>query len=166
METTEAMRERILRLVRTYPGLHLRELARQADTSLNLVQYHIQRLHDEDKLDISLEGGKVRVFSPELAKQDRRAVACLRDRKRLQVAMALLDAQPQSHGALATALKLGKSTLSFHLRQMEEDGLLQSDGDGYALRDPARIKHMLDSFPPTPDAADRLADVWRRVYGE
>lgn len=166
MTDTEAMRQRILRLVQTYPGLHLRELARQADTSLNLVQYHLQRLQEDGKVEIALGSGKVRVYPPGLPVADRRVVACLRDRKRLRVAMALLGQQAQSHGVLAASLKLGKSTLSFHLRQMEEDGVVTSDEHGYSLRDPDRIKAVLTGFPPTPDAADRLADVWRNVYGK
>ena len=164
MAGDEAMRDRIVKLVAAYPGLHLRELARQADTSLHLVQYHVQRLQDEGLLEVALDGGKVRVFLPGERRADRGAVGCLRDRKRLRIALVLLEHQVLSHGQLAARLKLGKSTLSFHLRLMEEAQLLQSGPQGYRLVNPGRTKALLERCPPTPDASDRLADVWHAMY--
>lgn len=160
------MRESILRIVREFPGLHLRELARQADTSLNLVQYHVQRLHEGGYVDLSLEGGKVRVFPPDIRGKDRVLLACLRDRKRLRIAMVLLHGGPATHGTLAAEAKMGKSTLSFHLRSMEEAGCIITSDDGYALADRQAVRVLLDRYRPTPDAADRLAGLWGAIYGQ
>lgn len=160
------MRDRLLQLVRDYPGLHLRELARQADTSLNLVQYHVQRLQDDGALDIALAGGKVRAFPPGMKAEDRALLGALRDKPRLRIAMHLLDGGAMSHGDLVKRLKMGKSTLSFHLRQMEEAKILAKTPAGYGLMDDKKVRSMLETYPPTQDAVDRMAGVWNAVYGK
>ncbi len=159
------VRERILQLTRDYPGLHLRELARQADTSLNLTQYHLQRLEGDGHIEIGLDGGKVRVYPPDLRKADRPILAILRDRKRLRIVMQLLEA-PATHRQLAEGLRMGKSTLSFHLKHLVEADIAEVVDHDYRLKDAKRVRQLLDKYRPTPDIADRLADVWKRVYGE
>ena len=44
---TRNTRDRIRAIVVQFPGLHLREIARQMDISLALVQYHIPRLVED-----------------------------------------------------------------------------------------------------------------------
>ena len=162
----DGMRDRLLQLARNFPGLHLRELARQADTSLNLVQYHIQKLQDEGFLEIALAGGKVRVFPPDLRAEDRTVLAILRDKPRLRITMHLLDGGAMSHGDLVRRVKMGKSTLSFHLRQMEDAGVVHTADEGYGLANEQQVRVLLDRYPPTQDAVGRMAEVWEAVYGK
>ena len=128
------MRAKILHIIRDFPGLHLRELARQADTSLHLVQYHAQRLQDEGDIEMSLEGGKVRAFPPGLSRPERAILGALRDKQRARIVLTLLEQAPVSHGDLVKRLKISKSTLSFHLRNLEDQGVIDREGQ-LRLRD-------------------------------
>lgn len=157
------MRAKIRQLILDFPGLHLRELARQADTSLHLVQYHAQRLQDDGDIHISLEGGKVRVFPPELSKVERAVMGALRDKQRSRIVLTLLEEGELAHGDLVRRLKIGKSTLSFHLRTLVEQGVVQRD-EGLRLRDEAAVRDLMGRYRSTPDAADRMAGIWGSIY--
>lgn len=157
------MRAKIRQLILDFPGLHLRELARQADTSLHLVQYHAQRLQDDGDIDISLEGGKVRVFPPGMSKMDRAVLGALRDKQRSRIVLALLEHGELAHGALVQRLKIGKSTLSFHLRTLMDQGVVDRD-NGVRLVDGAAVRNLLERYNATPDAADRMAGIWGALY--
>lgn len=159
------MRDRILHIVRTYPGLHLREVARQADTSLNLVQYYVQRLQDDGLLELMLQDNKVRLFPPDLRREDRLVLGTIRDKRRIRIVMTLLDQGTAAHAHLARSCKMGKSTLSFHLAALVDAGVATKDTDGYGITDTKRVRALIDRYPPTADAADRLAHLWESVYG-
>ncbi len=158
------MRARILDIVRTYPGLHLRAIARQGDTSLNLVQYHIQALSEAGDVELGLDGGKLRAYPPGIDTLERRLLGALREPKRAQILTHLLD-HAATHAELSRGLKIGKSTLSFHLAYLAEAELVEK-GDAIRLADPAMVRRVMSKHPRTPDAADRLTALWGKLYGE
>lgn len=155
-------RAQIHDLVRQYPGLHLRALARQADTSLHLVQYHAQALSEAGDIDLALDGGKLRAFPPGLGLVQRRILGALREPKRAAIMLHLLN-QPCHHGVLARALKVGKSTLSFHVQYLQDAELISRE-KVLNLEQPDVVEEILQTYPETPDAADRLGSVWSSLY--
>ncbi len=159
---TDPMRDRILQLVQEYPGLHLREVARQLDTSIALVEYHIPGLEEEGLVDRVEADGVHRIYP--VGEVDER-LAVLRDAKRLHIALRLLDGGTMRHIEIARATGMGKSTVSFHLRRMEDAGITARTDDGITLVDPRRIRRLLDRHQPTPDLVDRFTDLWGDLYG-
>jgi predicted transcriptional regulator len=159
----EPMRARILETVDHYPGLHLRELARQLGTSVSLIEYHVPFLHALGHVDIEEDARFRRVYPATMPTADRQAIATLRDPQRLHIVMILLDG-PLRHAELAKRARLGKSTLSFHLRRLEEAGLVEP-GENYALRSAPHMRSLLQRHRPTPDLMDRFARVWSDIYG-
>jgi predicted transcriptional regulator len=157
-------RTNILETVRAYPGLHLRALARIADTSLQLLQYHLQHLADAELVLLDLDGGKLRAFPPGLSVVQRRILGALREPKRAGIIEKLTD-RPLSHGALAKALRMGKSTLSFHLSYLADVGVVVRDGE-VRLADKATVLDLMAHHAPAPDSAAALGNLWARLYGE
>jgi predicted transcriptional regulator len=164
------MRRRLHALVQDYPGIHIREAARQLDTSQALVEYHVALLRDHGLLTVEKEDRYARLFPVGKAAQspaDRASVGLLRERLPLRVTLHLLDNGPTKHKDLADALDLGKSKLSFHLRKLEAAGLVGKDAEGrFEVRDAARVRSLLDAFPPTKDLREEFADVWLSLYGD
>ncbi len=156
------MKARVLDTVRTYPGLHLRALARQADTSLNLVQYHLQGLVDDGQVELALDGGKLRAYPPGLSVAERRLLGALREPKRAQILTRLMSG-PTTHGELVRGLSIGKSTLSFHVSYLVDAGLVER-GDDIRLASVADVERAMTRFRPLPDAADRLTSLWGKLY--
>lgn len=161
---TDSVRDRLLALVRQYPGLHQRELARQLDTSLALVQYHAKALLEEGEVTRREEGGAVRLYPPD-ADVDHGLLMALRDKRQLPIILQLLDTGAARHGDLVAATGMGKSTLSFHTGKLRKAGIIEKTDDGFCLRDPEKVRATLEALPPTPDLLDRFTDLWGDLYG-
>lgn len=157
-----AARDEILNIIRNYPGLHLRAVARQADTSLNLVQYHVQGLSDAGEIELGLDGGKVRAYPPGLPTRQRQLLGALREPKRAAIISHLLQG-PSSHADMARALKIGKSTLSFHLSYLAEAGIIER-ADAVSLANPEAVRDVMAQYKQTPGAVDRLTSLWGKLY--
>ncbi len=159
------MPQRILNTIRAYPGLHLRELARQMDTSVTLIEYHVPGLEAAGHVRRVEEDGVHRLYASN-QQLDEQLIACLRDSKRLQITLVLLQEDAMRHGDLAAATGLGKSTLSFHLKRLERAGVATRDERGQILlADPAGVRAVLATHRPTPDLVDRFGDMWGQLYG-
>jgi DNA-binding transcriptional ArsR family regulator len=163
------IRRRLFALVKEYPGIHVREAARQLGTSMALVEYHLGLLREHGLVTVQKDDRYARLYpldAPAPRPPDREAVGLLRQRVPLRVTLALLDDGPQKHKDLCEALGLGKSTLSFHLRKLEAAGLVAKRDDGsFAVKDPPRVLRLLLAFPPTKTLRDEFADVWLSLYG-
>ncbi|MEA3191557.1 MAG: hypothetical protein QOD77_2139 [Thermoplasmata archaeon] len=163
------IRRRIVRLVREYPGLHVRDVARRLGTSVALVEYHLQFLLSEGLLQEQREERYQRLFAPGPGTPDaatRKALGVLRGRIPLQVTLHLLEqGAPQRHGQVAEALGLGKSKLSFHLRKLEAVGLVRKTPDGlFEVADPKATERLLLEHAPTPELKSEFADLWLSLY--
>lgn len=165
-----ATRRRLYAVVKEYPGIHVREAARQLGTSMALVEYHLALLRDHGLVSVSKEDGYARLYptdAPAPSPAEREKVGLLRQRLPLRVTLTLLDDGPAKHKDLAEALGLGKSTLSFHLRKLEAAGLVARDAEGrFAVKDPPRVLRLLLAYPPTQDLRQAFADVWLSLYGD
>jgi DNA-binding transcriptional ArsR family regulator len=164
-------RRRIVATVREYPGLHLRELARQLDTSLALVEYHVAILTQNGLVRSERDERYVRLFAKgdaqEPSPREREALGALRAKIPLQVTLYLLDQEgPIQHKTMVDALGLGKSKLSFHLRKLEAAGLVRKTGDGrFEPVDRVRLQALLLEYQPTKDLRSEFADLWENLYG-
>lgn len=165
-----ATRRRLYAVVKEYPGIHVREAARQLGTSMALVEYHLALLREHGLVRVSKEDGYARLYptdAPAPSASERERIGLLRQRLPLRVTLTLLDDGPAKHKDLAEALGLGKSTLSFHLRKLEAAGLVARDAEGrFAVRDPPRVLRLLLAYPPTQDLRQAFADVWLSLYGD
>src|SRR5687767_9978262 len=164
------MRRRLYATVRQYPGIHVREAARQLDTSLALVEYHLTLLRDHGLVSVEKDDRYARLYPREAGapdKKDRAAIAVLRERLPLQITLHLLDQGATKHKDLADALGMGKSKLSFHLRKLEAAGVVVKDDEGrFAAADATRLQRLLAAYPPTQDLRTAFADVWLALYGD
>lgn len=161
-------RRRVLHLVREYPGLHLREIARQLDVAVALVEYHLPYLEAAGAVRTESQDRYVRVFArgdgaPTSA--ERAMLGPLRSGTALQVVLYLLEHGPRRHKDICDGLGLGKSKLSFYLRKLEAVGLVAATDQGFAVPRPERVGRLLLEHRPTPDLRERFADLWLGFYG-
>jgi DNA-binding transcriptional ArsR family regulator len=165
------MRRRLAGLVAAYPGLHVREAARQLNTSMALVEYHLALLLDAGLVETRRDDRYVRIYpvtGPRPTGAERDLLALLRERLPLSVTLFLLDrGEPVKHGEVADALRLGKSKLSFHLRKLEAAGIVAKTVHGeFVVLQPKRVQRLLWTYQPTPDLRQEFADVWLSLYGD
>lgn len=166
-------RRRIVDLVREYAGLHLREVARQLDTSVALVEYHLPVLEEAGLVHVDRGDRYVRLYpaGPRVERptgEEREWLNLLREPLPLQVTLFLLDHPgPARHGKIREALDLGKGTLSFHLGKLADAGLVAKRTGGlYDIADRPRVSRLLITHRPTPDLVARFARLWLAFYGD
>jgi predicted transcriptional regulator len=170
------IRRRLYALIREYPGLHVREAARQLDTSVALVEYHVAILRQNGLLREERDERYVRLYPlpaegpPAAASSpaERRALALLRQRLPLRITLYLLDQDgPVQHKALCEALEMGKSKLSFHLRKLEAAKIVAKNAQGrFEVRERSRWLGLLLTHKPTPELREAFADLWLSLYGK
>ncbi len=170
------MRRRIVAVVQEYPGLHLREVARQLDTSVALVEYHAAILLRAGVLSEQSDERYKRLYPARQSSsreqstpsaRDRPLLALLRERWPLGITLHLLDKGPQPHKQMCEDLGLGKSKLSFHLRKLEAAGIVAKSHDGrFRVLDEGVVHRILVAYPPTRDLRDEFANVWLTLYGD
>lgn len=160
--------KRLLRLVRSYPGLHLRELAREARISEQRALYHLDRLQDRSVVASRSDDGYRRFYVAEgegPTRDDRRILALLRQALPLQIIVSLLERGEATHKELTEDLGRAKSTVSFHLQKVRDAGLLRERGKAIRLRDPEHVEALLLRWQPPESLTDRFAGQWEAFYG-
>ena len=165
------MRRRVLHVVQQYPGLHVREAARQLGTSLALVEYHVRLLEEAELVEVRRDDRYSRLFAVQRSgptEDERALLALLRERLPLRITLHLLDhGGPAKHGEIAQALAMGKSKLSFHLRKLEAAGIVARTDEGtFDLVQPRRVQRLLYTYKPTPDLREEFAKLWLALYGK
>ena len=163
--------DRLLAVVEAYPGLHVRELARQLGTSVALVEYHLEALAAQGRVELRADLRYRRAYlrgAGAVPASDRAALDLLRRRLPLRIVLELLNAEaPLRHTELAERLGMGKSKLSFHLGALEEARLVERDAAGaLRVREAARMRRLLERWKPTPDLLSDFEDAWGDLYGE
>lgn len=147
-ESLLAPRDRILRLLERDPGLHLRELPRRLDLSLNAVRYHLEVLAREDAVTAHRTGRFERWFpSRTFTSEDRATISALRVRGERAILEQLLYLGPQRFVELEAQTKHSPATLVRYLNQLTTDNLVFVDPAGrYRLRDAESFRLRLNAF--------------------
>lgn len=165
------MRRRILQTVNRYPGLHLREIQRRVESSVHLVEYHLNVLERLALVASHQEGGYRRFFPAQgdrapLDARERAWLGLLRQSVPLGVALYLLDAGSALHGELADIVPITKSTLTYHLKNMDKAGLIARDAaKRVRLADSERVLAILRAYRPTPDLIAAWGEMWTEIVG-
>ena len=162
------VRRGIRNIVEAYPGLHLREIARQADTSEALATYHLDALEAAGLVQAVTGAGFKRFFPLEAsapAEEDRELLGVLRQQTPLHIALYLLDKGSATPGDIARELKVAKSTTSYHVAELRAIGLLEDGPKGdVRLADPKRVGRLLLAWEPTDTMTARFARLWHAFY--
>lgn len=154
-------RQQILAHVKSNPGVHFNGIVRDIDIATGQAQYHLRRLIKGGELEDESINGRTHYFSPEFDPWERRALALLRrETSRNVIALGLRDGSVPAP-AVADELDVARSTVTWHLSNLEEAGIVRTDygPDGklsYEIVDPARTRDLLGMV--TPSLSDQLID--------
>ncbi len=161
------IRKRLVHMVEEFPGLHLREIARQAEMSEALALYHLDQLEENGVVESRTEEQFRRFFpadTPSIEEEDRDLMALLRQRVPLQIALYLLDVGSATHGQVTDQLQLAKSTVSYHLEKLGKADFVTQEQGRFRLREPRRVERLLLRWEPPRSLTDRFTTLWTRFY--
>ena len=157
-------RTRIRRHVRETPGVHFNQVGRDLDVATGQVQYHLRRLVRDDELAVERIGGRAHYFDPEFDPWERRALAFLRRETPREILVRLHADGPTRPKALASDLDLARSTVSWHVSNLADAGVVAKSDDRpltLELARPERTADLLDEV--SPSLPDQLVDRFVRT---
>lgn len=161
-----ASRRRIFARVEEAPGVYLRELQRDLDMPMGMLEYHLARLEDAGLVSV-VAGDHKRFFPTRMDAADKRYLAVLRQEGCRTVILRLLESPGATHGELRATLRYHPSTLSFYLAKLVERGLATRTMDGrlarYALVDGDKALVLLVRHRPS--FMDRALDAFLEGFG-
>lgn len=162
--------------VQSYPGLHLREIGRGTGLDPNHAKYHLQYLEKHGMVSSRKEDRYWR-FYPRvetetgqrdvLGRHEKAVLALLRRPMPLHVTLLLLDRGEMSHGDILEDLDVSHSTLSYHLKKMEGQGLVEARSAGrqrfFRLRDAEQVFLLLMQYRPPDALVQGFLEAWEAL---
>lgn len=124
-------RASVYEVVDDAPGAYLSEVAEQADLPLSTVRHHIRVLEREDLVSGAKVRGKRRFYPA--YETDIELAAALNDKPTAVVIDAVARLGTASVSDLADDLGRDPSTISHHLKRLEEDDIIVRERDGRAV---------------------------------
>jgi predicted transcriptional regulator len=164
-------RRRIYEFVREHPGAYVREIMTSLGMPQGQVTYHLSTLEERGLVVGAKEEYHRRYFLAGSVPREQRGLArFLKARVPRGILLALLEAPGLQHGALAERLGIRPSTLTYHMKRLEQQGLVARDADGgqvrYRVADEAGLVDGLVTYRRTlMDAAvDRFLASWLELH--
>ncbi|NHN48123.1 helix-turn-helix domain-containing protein [Halostella sp. JP-L12] len=124
-------RERLYETVVDAPGVHLSELCDRAGVTLSTARHHLRVLEDEGLIATAKHRGKRRYFPA--GDDERELAAAMSDDAAATVLETLAYTGPATVSTLAEELGRDPSTVTHHLKRLDEDGLVARERDGRAV---------------------------------
>lgn len=123
------VRERILDIVLSKPGVHLNELMRQVNLDSGALSWHIQVLMDYQLLKME-KVGQYNAYFPRLPiKNDLPlyldAVKLMKNETGLRILHLIESEGPKFQAELASILGVEKKTIRYHARRLIDDGIIE-----------------------------------------
>lgn len=161
MATTRA---RVRRHVHETPGVHFNQVERDLDIATGQTQYHLRRLVSDGELVVERIGGRAHYFDPAFDPWERRALAFLRRETTREIVLRLHADGSVQPRTLASELDLARSTVSWHVSNLAEAGIVAKSDDRpmtLTLTRPDRTAELLETV--SPSLPDRLVDRFVRT---
>ena len=149
------------------PGLHLRALERDMKMGLGDLRYHLEFLEKEGLIMTASDGYRKSYFPGKREFSGYKALlGLLRQSKPRMILLLLLNAEEAGFDDLRRKVGVSKSTLSFHLKKLEEAKILVVREMGqrkvYNLPDKDNVAELLITYRPSflDAAVDRALEAW------
>lgn len=145
-------RRRVYDLIRSEPGLHLRELERRSGVPLSTLRHHLRYLETHKLLDPEADRNHVRFFArDDVEPVDRRVLGALRQEALRRVVLYLLgEGGAAPYREIHDALLIPASSLAVYLSELTRRGVLDRRPVGresrYEVIDPERIIRLLHTY--------------------
>src|SRR3989338_7877696 len=154
-------RRKIYLIVKKSAGSHFREIERKSGLSTGPVKYHLDYLARAGLIKRGKKGNNVRYFPKEFTEENREIMGFLRQESVRKIIIHILTSNGCTHDDIVRAVSLSPSTVSWHLKKLENAGALGSARHGRKtsynlLVDKNRIADLLISYQES--FLDKLVD--------
>jgi predicted transcriptional regulator len=150
MAELNVTRKRICGVVFKYPGIHFRGIQRKTNLAVGCLRYNLDVLEKSGDIVSERCGRNLRYFPPSLKGRNRRLLGILRLKSHRRIVVYLLAHPFARFAELTEKLKISSSTLSWHLKKLDHEGVVLTVRKGkeatYTVADEEEIIKLLTSF--------------------
>lgn len=169
--SSKSIEEAIIRTIYKYPGLSLRELSREMETSPQLIKYHVDHLIKECIISVKPDGKFQRYFHQtlDIAEYEEKIIASLRKPQLLRTILIFIQALEKERKAVIKNNELleqlnitSASTVTYYTSQLiQADILIRLEpNSGFMLKNPLLIKRMVKKYKPTNSILENFTSLW------
>jgi predicted transcriptional regulator len=159
-------RSKIYVTIKKNPGMHIRQLQRILDIPLTSLKYHLNYMARENVILEEKSDHYTRYYSKPLKEADRKVLSALRQKRLREIVMIILVNKKAKYRFIVQTLKLPSSTLSFYLKYLLDNHIVERTKIGYeniyTLKDEDRIAKILITYQQS--FLDTLVDKWASTW--
>ena len=161
-------REQIKTHVTEHPGVHFNEIGRALDIATGQTQYHLRRLMNDGTIDSQSVVGRTHYYPTSFDPWEQRALALLRRETARDILLTLLETGTQPAPSLTDEIGIARSTLSWHLSNLEAAELITTETVAGEIRITPRRPDRLAALAHTvsPSLPSRLVDRFERLVDD
>ena len=160
-------RKRLYQIVRDFAGCHFREIERISALPTGTVKYHLDYLSKFGLIKPVKKDNALRYFPRGLASEHKRLLSLLRQKSVRDILLFILAHPGCHHGQLVAFPRLSPSTVSWHLKKLEEGRVVGSAKTGRKsslnlLIDKDEVIKLLITYKESflDSLVDRVLEMW------
>jgi predicted transcriptional regulator len=161
-------RGKIYASIKKNPGLHLRQLQRIMCIPLASLQYHLNYMARRNVIFEEKSEHYTRYYCKPLEPGDKKVLSVLRQKRLREIVLVILVSKKAKCQFMVDALKLSPSTISFYLKYLVDNCILERTKIGYeniyTLKDEDRIAKILIAYQSS--FVDKIVDKWASTWLE
>jgi len=127
-------RKKVYDIVHRHAGCHFREIERLCRMPHGLVKYHLDYLSRHDLIRQRKLGNNVRYFPKNLRDEEKKLLGVLRSSTSRQIIIFMYPNRRVSHKDVAGFVGLSPPTVSWHLKRLIENNVVQTRWSGGETR--------------------------------
>lgn len=161
-------RHEIYETIKSNPGVYIRELQRIMNIPLASLQYHLNYMARRNVIIEEKAEHYTRYYCSPLDPEEKRILSVLRKKRLREIVMIILVSKKAKYRTIVETIKLPASTISFYLKCLLENGIVERTKIGYenvyTIKDENKIAKVLIAHKSS--FLDILVDRWASTWFE
>jgi|LGVF01.1.fsa_nt_gb predicted transcriptional regulator len=161
------VRRKIYEIVKKFAGCHFREIERKSGLSTGSVSYHLHYLARHGLIKEEKEGNKSHYFPVDFKSKNIKLLVLLRQKSVREILLFILTHDNCGHKEIVQSVGLSPSTVSWHLKKLEENNIVKFTKHGrktsyHIVIDEEEIIYLLITYKKSflDTMVDRVIEMW------
>jgi predicted transcriptional regulator len=127
-------RDSVYTYIKTNPGVCFSDIAKNTGLSRRTVQYHIQVLETQYKIEVYKDGGKIRCFqNSTYSEKEKKILVTTQNITNKRIISEILNGECNTNASLAREIGISKGTVSWYMKNLKEIGLIKETKRGRSV---------------------------------
>ncbi|AGF97807.1 transcriptional regulator, ArsR family [Methanosarcina mazei Tuc01] len=142
-------RDSVYTYIEANPGVCFSDIAKNTGLNRRTVQYHIQVLETQYKIEVYKEGGRIRCFqNSTYSEKEKKILVTSQNITNKRIISEILNGKCNTNVDLAREIGISKGTVSWYMKNLKEIGLIKETKRGRSIIYKINIsyKHLIERY--------------------